>query len=240
MLAFSICSKFLGLKRQIILPMYEDYQQGRREFTEARQAFADGDRSRTAEFVGNFQTISPIWLPTESLEKQIIERISIRGRGLAAAVDLISVVDALDQSIKNRTDLISEFYKDTTSTRMDLALKYYGLQNTRGVTDEKFYSNAEALYKQTDDCIFFSKVLADDLFEYERRLCRRSMWRGFRLPVPKLVREKWNFPETRRLLPNESNYVDWLRGFPKVPSRFTRLRKWLFSRTKRLDSDVAG
>jgi hypothetical protein len=34
------------------------------------------------------------------LGETIIERISIRGRGLAAAIDLISAVDALDQSIK--------------------------------------------------------------------------------------------------------------------------------------------
>jgi hypothetical protein len=130
---------------------------------------------------------------------------------------------------KYRTDLVSEFYKEApTISQLDLALKYYGLQNTRGVTDEKFYSNVEALYKRTDDCIFFSKILADDLFEYERRLRRRYGWR-FRLRVPKLVREKWNFPETRRLLPNENNYADWLRGLPKVPSRFTRLRKWLLS-----------
>jgi hypothetical protein len=231
MLAFSICNKFLGLKRQLILPIYEDYQQGRSKFVEAQQAFAAGDRSRTAEFVGNFRTISPIWLPTESLEKQIIERISIRGRGLAAVVDLIGAVEALDQAIKYRTDLVSEFYKEPpTISQLDLAQKYYGLQNARGVIDEKFYSNVEALYKQTDDCIFFSKILADDLFEYGCRLRRRYRWR-FHLRSPKLVREKWDFPETRRLLPNENNYVDWLRGFPKVPSRLTRLRKWLFRET---------
>jgi hypothetical protein len=227
MLAFSICNKSLSLKGQLISPMYEGYQQNRRKFIEAQRAFAAGDRSGT-EFVGNLQSISPMWLPTESLEKQIIERISIKGRGLAAAIELIGAIDLLDQMIKTRTELISEFYNaPPEAPKLDLALKYYGLPNTRGIVDQKFYSNVEGLYKLTDDCIFFSKILADDLFEYERRLRRRYKWR-FRLSVPKLVRETWDFPETRRLLPDESNYAKWLRGFPKAPSRLTRLRKWLF------------
>jgi hypothetical protein len=85
-----------------------------------------------------------------------------------------------------------------------LALKYYGLQNSKGVIDEKFHTNIEALRKQTDDCIFFSKMLADDLFEYESRLRRHYKWR-FLLGPRKSLREKWEFPATLGLLPKESD-----------------------------------
>jgi hypothetical protein len=232
MLAFSICNKFLSLKSQHVAPIYEDYQEGRRKFIEVRNAFAAGDHTRTAEYAANLRNITPMWLPTESLERQIIEKISIRGRGLAAAIDLISAVDGLTRTIDTRNELVSACYRApqpvTPGDRLEFALKYFGVANSRGIIDESFSSNVEGLYRQTDDCIFFSKTLADDLFEYERRVRRRYIWR-FHLGVPRLVREKWEFPEMLNLLPKESDYAKWLRGFPKHPTRLRQFRAWVAS-----------
>jgi hypothetical protein len=90
----------LGLKRQLILPTYTEYQTSREAFIKAREAFLKWRPDPIPEFRANLSTITPIWLPTESLEKQIFERISIQGRALAASVELVGAIDALDKSIQ--------------------------------------------------------------------------------------------------------------------------------------------
>jgi hypothetical protein len=47
------------------------------------------------ELHADFQTIPPMRLPTELLERCVFEKISIRGRALAAAVDLLGEIDGL-------------------------------------------------------------------------------------------------------------------------------------------------
>jgi hypothetical protein len=222
-LPFSICNKFLGLKRQLILPTYTEYQTSREAFIKAREAFLKGRPDPIPEFRANLSTITPIWLPTESLEKQIFERISIQGRALAASVELVGAIDALDKSIQYRNDLIVEIKQQSPMPPLQLALRYYGLRAQGDIIDDRFQSNIQALHAQTDDCIFFARKLADDLFNYGTRLRRRNAWK-YRLGIPKMVREDWKFVD-KGLMPDESLYANWLRGFVKQPSRIERLRK---------------
>ena len=190
MLAFSICNKYLSLKKQIVLPNYTEYQQSREAFVRTREAFLRGEQVPISEFRADLRTVSPIWLPAQSLERQIFEKISIRGRALAGAVDLIGAIDAVDETITHRNELIAEIKSQSPIPPLQLALRYYGLRGTEAVIDQRFQANMDAIYKQTDDCIFFSRILADDLFDYGTRLRGRHAWK-YRLGVPKLVRENW-------------------------------------------------
>jgi hypothetical protein len=229
MLTFPICNKFLALKKQIVLPNHTEYQTSREAFVRAREAFLKGSPNPIPEFRANLQTITPIWLPTQSLERQIFEKISIRGRALAAAVDLVGAIDAVDKSLRYRNELIVEIKQQSPIPPLQLALRYYGLRATGDVIDERFLSNVQAIYVQTDDCIFFARTLADDLFDYGTQLRRRNAWK-FRLGIPKMVREDWKFAEKEGLLPDISLYEKWLRGFPKQPGGIQRLRNRLLAR----------
>jgi hypothetical protein len=44
--------------------------------------------------VADLRTIANVWVPKESLERQVFEKIAIGGRALAAAVDLIGAAHA--------------------------------------------------------------------------------------------------------------------------------------------------
>jgi hypothetical protein len=85
-------------------------------------------------------------------------------------------------------------------------------------------SNVDGLYAQVDDCIFFSRILADDLFSYGTALRRRHAWK-YRLGVRKLERENWEFARNEGLLPDDAQYAGWLRGFPpkSTSTRFGKL-----------------
>ena len=75
--------------------------------------------------------------------------------------------------------------------------------------------------EQTDDCIFFSRILADDLLEYGKRLRRRHAWR-LRLALPSVAPADWSEAERQGLLPANSEYAQWLKGFQRKPTRLKR------------------
>lgn len=224
-LCFSICNRYLALKRQHVRPTWDQYCLGRQRLLDAQQAFRAGDRLRVLEYQADLRTIQHVWVPTQTLERQVFEKTSIRGRGLAAAVDLIGAIDSLAKALDARDNLIEEIRSKSPVPRHELAATYFGLA-VDGVTDDRFRSNMEGIYRITDDCIFFSQILADDLFEYGQRLRRRYAWR-YRLGVPKLKPEDWGFARNEGLLPDHQEYANWLRGFVRAPSRVTRFRDWL-------------
>jgi hypothetical protein len=183
----------------------------------------------------NIETLTPILLPIQALERLVFEKISIRGRGLVAAVEVISCIDALEKSFSYRNELIADFKKEPMSHRQMIE-RYFGLHVPEiDMVDERFSSNVGALYNQIDDCIFFSRILADDLFEYGTSLRKRFAWR-YRLPVPKLTGYEWTPAETKGLMPNRNRYANWLQAFRASPTLIQRLRGWVRSVYRRRDS----
>ncbi|MEA2876765.1 MAG: hypothetical protein QOF14_1961, partial [Hyphomicrobiales bacterium] len=110
-LCFTICNKAMSLKRQHVLPVRERYEQARRDFDKARIANANrgGGPPLVYTLHADLETLTFPKMPTELLERQLFEKIAIRGRALAAAVDLVGVIDGLEQAIEQRNDLINEF-----------------------------------------------------------------------------------------------------------------------------------
>ena len=127
MLCFSICNSAIGLKRQFITPMRDAYARARHERVQAALAA----KYRAGQNVFNYQLdlkiIMQPKMPTELLERYIFDRVSIRGRGLAAAVQLVASIDGLGKTIKFRNDIIEEFHKANYDEKTR-AEKYFGLQ----------------------------------------------------------------------------------------------------------------
>ncbi|MFO1097950.1 MAG: hypothetical protein U1E81_06665 [Xanthobacteraceae bacterium] len=175
----------------------------------------------------DLQTLLPLKTPTEILETYVFEKISIRGRALAAAVDLVSAIDSLDKSMKYRNDLIAEIQQAKPPPEL-LILRYFGQKTAEGTIDERFRLNIKALYAQPDNCIFFSRVLADDLYDYAVHLRRKNAWK-LRFNFPKLSRVDWSIAERADLIPPTKEYSQWLRGFKKNPTKLDRCTAWVRS-----------
>jgi hypothetical protein len=99
------------------------------------------------------------------------------------------------------------------------------------VTDERFKASVEAIYNQTDDCIFFSRLLADDLLTYGNRLRRKNAWK-YRLGIPKMKDADWSTAEGQGLLPTNEAYASWLGGFRTEPTIWQRAHAWRHARTR--------
>ncbi len=238
-LCFSICNKFINMKEQHILNLHRDYHMDRELVIATRDAAESGARVDPIEVPFNLQTLTPIWLPIQTLERLVFEKISIRGRALVAAVEVISCIDGLEKSIIYRNELIADFQKQPMTQRQMME-RYFGLQVRQiDMVDERFASNVDALYNQIDDCIFFSRILADDLFEYGVHIRKRFAWR-YRLPVPKLTRDDWTPAEMKGLMPNRNRYANWLQAFRTSPSSVQRFRGWLRSVYRREKPKAKG
>jgi len=225
-LCFSISNKFLGLKGQHILNLHRDYSIDREVVLATLAAANAGAQVNQLQVRCDLQTFPPVWLPIGTLERLIFEKISIRGRALIAAIDLVAAIDFLEKSIGYRNELILEIQRQSPPlSQRQLIDRYFGLPSPQDSIDERFSTNIAALYAQTDDCIFFSQILAEDLFSYGTALRKRYAKR-FRLGVRKLVREDWTIAESRGLLPSRQKYAKWLGGFRTHPTRFERIKRW--------------
>lgn len=228
MLSFSICNVFMGLKRQHLRPLRNRFTQARQEHEQVVQALAAGHQVPALEIQADLQTISPVMVPASLLERYVFEKMTIQGRGLATAVQLVSAIDGLARAIAYRNDLVADFHATAPMTPLMLAERYLGLRTADGVIDDRLPGNVEALFQQADDCIFFAKLLADDLLEHGNKLRRHYSWRIARLPRPRVA--DWTIAERAGLIPPSAQYADWLRGFRKPPSLRERTGIWFRSR----------
>jgi hypothetical protein len=233
-LCFSICNRFISLKRQLVRPMRNDYVQARQEyddFNERAKTYV-GPPRLIYELPADLKTFSMPAIPTAMLERELFEKISISGRALHAAIDLLGAIDGLEKSIGLRNDLIAEIHKRSPVPGQALTEMYFGIPTADGVTDERFSGSVIGIFDQTDDCIFFSHLLSKDLTIYGRQLRRRYAWR-YRLRVPKIQGADWTIAEQQGLIPPDALYADWLRGFKAQRlTKWARLKAWLAIRQK--------
>jgi len=184
-LCFSISNRFVALKRQHVRAMRDRYVQADQEHDEFLKTRAQ--RRGIFTLIVDLQTIAPVIVPIAALERHVFEKISLHGRGLAAANDLISAIDAFDKSIKYRNDLLDEMRERRLSDDNARAAWYFGLMTENGIIDARYKMNVQAIYNQADDCIFFSQTLAADLLTYGNKL-RKKGRRGFRFGIPRATK----------------------------------------------------
>lgn len=224
MLAIQIANTHVALKRQHVKPIYEMYEQMKGDYKAYQKSKAKGGAKVAFSCSAELKSLSPLKTPIDSLEKLILEKVSIRGRGLAAVFELAASIDVLRIIVEGRNALIQEFQTSTKTDHQKLEM-LLGLRTSAGVVDERFRTNVEALLLKTNDCIFFARILSDDLHKYGRILYKRYRWR-FRLKrfLPEQV--DWSPAALNGLLPDESDYQAWLRGFKQRPSRWRKLIFW--------------
>jgi hypothetical protein len=209
-LCFAISNKFIALKLQHVAAMKQRFDQVQREHAE----FVRHPKQARGQFrfQADFQTLVPMLVPIDELKKIVFEKTSIRGRGLVALVDLTSTIEGLSEAMVSRTALADEIRNRANKTDDDVAALYFGLRLPNGHIDERYPTNLEAICKQTDDCIFFSRILATELVQYGNSLRRKHMWKYW-LGIPRMQDADWSRAQAAGALPKDSDYEKWLAGF---------------------------
>jgi len=227
-LCFSITNRFVNLKLQYVRSTRDRFAQDRQEYEEFKERARThkGPPQLVYEFRGDLRTLSPITVPIQVLERCVYEKISVSGRALAALSDFTSAIDGLKESTKYRNEWIEEVRKEQLPDDL-LAERYFGLINPTGMTDQRFKGNIEAIYSQTDDCIFFPLILAEDLSKRGNQLRRKNRWKYW-FGLPKTMKADWSTARAQGLILKDDECALWLGGFKEEPTRWQRIRARIF------------
>jgi hypothetical protein len=212
-LCFSTCSAFANAKRQHALPILDAIEDIRMQ----RDAIWETNKTLTAPLrlpfkpTLEFRTVVPVNVPIEQLERQIFGKISIYGRGLAALSELVRANKGLDHAIAYREELVVE-YKGRERSPEEATHFYLG-NTTSGGTDTRYPNSVDAINSQMDACIFFSKILADDLARYGNALRKKNAGWLMR-SLPKVAKIDWSPMMDNGIFPSEKTFEKWVKAFP--------------------------
>ena len=85
---------------------------------------------------------------------------------------------------------------------------YFGLTDRAGNTDQRFSDSLTGIVSSVDDCIFFSRLLCDELSKHGKKIKGR-LGRG----APKVNEPQWEKAERDNLMSDEGSYEDWTTMF---------------------------
>lgn len=201
-LAYGITDSFIGVKKQHTKPMHDTWTSERARRDEVHRRVQAGEQI-VFEFDVEFRTLVPVKASVEQLRQLMFVNINLEVRP-------ISLVNLLDRSVEQHSQIIEALnklvlgYEQQRFNSEQLAAVYFGLRvGTR--VDDRYPTTLAALAMGTDDCIFFSKLLGDELAEHGKMVAAR---------LPKRLRGRRvmaNFSRAERdsLMPNPADYPDW-------------------------------
>ncbi len=159
----------------------------------------------------DLRALYPLTLPVEIVEKHLFEQISANAKTLAATSTLIGAVHSLNESINKRSVLIQEYKEKGLPSRSDFIYLYFGIEDEHGNRDTSFSDTIDAIYNQTDDCIFFSSLMCAELSKHGIR--KKKELGDSSVNINTI---NFNDAEELGLMPDSKNYADWLNKFPEL------------------------
>ena len=167
--------------------------------------FKDDDKF---EFEADLSSIPRHSMPSNLLEKQIFEHISLNGRTLSLTINLIESMERLNIAIDHRNKLIITFTSNPNITTEITVQWYFGRPDIKGNVDKNYSDSVDAIYSYVDDCIFYSMHLCEDLMNHGQNL-KKAM------NDKKIVinEAKYDAAEQIGLLPDKKKYEDWSSMF---------------------------
>ena len=212
MMAFDICNSYLSLKKQHVKTLKENHD---RHVQDLNQFHAERKQGTIADdvvfrFQADFQSLETMLVPIGVLQKLIFEKISLNGRPLNLTATLIRTIQSLNNSIQKRNQLIELYKANSPIPDEVLATHYFGLPDKNGHIDNIYPSCVQFIYEQTDDCIFFSKLLCEDLVTHGEQLKKK-----FGKKSPKINKPDFQKAVDAGLMPDKNKYSDWKTMFVK-------------------------
>lgn len=219
-LAVTTCNAALMCKKQHVTPMIEAYAAHKAGAMEAMNAAVRGEGPTHYRFEADMQFFPAPDGPVESLKNMLFNNISAHGRALALIAMVEQSLIGLKDTLRLRRELIDQL-KAMQTHDLTFYERYFGLQNAIGRTDKLYPDALEAIRSYTDDLAFFSALLTDDLIAHGQKL-HAKLKKDFKNAAasPRVSTVDFTRPRELGLIPPESEYQDWLRGFTEqAPSK---------------------
>lgn len=217
--SFVFCNILISLKRQHVKPIYETFVAKRAELAEVHEKRRLGQLSADQPFVftADLRTLQMPLLPIQLIERIVFDKLSVIGRPLALTTSLSGVASTLADLMQQRRALIERFKRIPPGKQELVAALYFGRSFAEDRVSTEYADNLEALFNQTDDGIFFSQLLCRDLME-SGEIALKEYKRLSKKSTEHISKIDFRQASELGLMPDESKYQDWLRGFQRPDS----------------------
>ncbi|HQS18457.1 hypothetical protein [Reyranella sp.] len=204
-LALHVANTFIAMKKQHIRRLHEDYHRSKKEIVNRLKTRPVATEERVFNFKADLEYLPLAELPTDHLQRIVADEISVVARPLLLPSIIRQVVRSQHDAVTARNRQIDEF-KKVSLLGGDFTAGFFGLDHPRGV-DNRYGANLDAISAYTDDCIYFSIRLTNDLLEHGRTLQKKYEAR-FKEKAPRITIADFSKVE-KDLLPPVDNYPEW-------------------------------
>lgn len=210
MVAFTICNTALGLKKQLVAPMYDKFQASRIKFLNFLEQRRTGQRQGNAPFVveADFQRFMAPILPSEALRSLVFDRVNVHGKPLSLVSQVENAGVGLSRAIAERDQLIGNF-KTIQSDDASWPFSYFGIEQPSGGSTHREYADiVEVIHSYTNDLIYFSAQLCTYL-ENHGQVKSEQFNAKFRKEAPVISKPDFSGPRESGLFPADEDYSSW-------------------------------
>ncbi|AVH39518.1 hypothetical protein AL532_25950 [Pseudomonas monteilii] len=233
MLSYTITNLSYALKKQHIKKLKESYDSDCLLFELYKQEKANGAGKEPFKMSPNLDRLEEVAPPISALQNIVMGQISTTGRAIASVTGLADAIGNLNDTLRGRNHLLEKIKEDDLPHGAKIEHFYLGIPYAEGKANIEYGCYVQALWLYTNDVIFFSMKLSEDLREHGLHVAKKYT-KKFRGDAPKVSDFDWSKAEQEGLLPRDEEYDGWLSGFPASPkkesfSTLHRLRKRIFS-----------
>jgi hypothetical protein len=206
-LALTICNHVCSFKKQYVCELKENFSKNRSIVMQALDYRTPNESSKPQRIRADIQIFQQLSLPTKVLQEKIFGELSVQGRIPVLVTMLVNSIEVLNGSIKLRNEWIKSF---RSSAHLPGAMEflYFGLPDQNGQTDTTYACLIDGIFAQTNDSIYYSKILCEDLSKYGEKV-RVELGQK----APKVSKFDFTKIERGSIFPSQDDYADWHRAF---------------------------
>ncbi|UJJ31855.1 hypothetical protein [Halopseudomonas maritima] len=227
--AITLCASVIdvagALKGQHVLALRSKYESDLKRFAQ-HQAAGRAAGPFTLR-INNFklQAIAP---PISELQGIVLNGMSISPNGVRSVIALADAVENLNGMLESYNELLGVFRNGALPAGFMPEHYYLGLP-VGGVVNNEYGSTVQAIAIYTDDVIFFACKLAECLTSQGVKVSERYK----KLSGEKRIIRRLSLLDGKAgLVPSDSGYEDWMRGWEEDLSDVANKRWWWHGKQK--------
>lgn len=218
-LVISVIDVVGSLKKQHVLALLSEYDSNLARFAEYK---ATAKRETPFKLTINNLRLQAIAPPIADLQELVLKEMNISPNGVKSMTALADAVANLNGMIGAHTALLEMFRSGGLPAGFAPEHYYLG-EPVGGVVNNEYGSAVRAIAVYTDDVIFFAYKLSECLTV--RGFKARDRYKKIS-GEKRTVRQIATFGESAGLIPPDSAYEAWMKGWEKDSSDVVQTRRW--------------
>ena len=215
MVALAVCHKVLSFKREHVLPLAARFNADTAAWTEFVRQRRTGQRQGNVPpaISIDLRVVHSLTFPIVTLQRLLFDKISIFGRSLALMTTLSETAGSLANANAKRNELVDRIRRLPDAT--GVAQVYFGAPTAAGVSNLDYPESVNAVANHTDELIFFSATLANDLAAHGQQMHARWVREFGKRHAPEVTGVDFSAARQDGLMPAGDKYAQWLAGLDR-------------------------